>query len=86
MMSQFKAGYIDTRQAFWYTFFIENEYPLIIYRLKLLNHQLNQLVQLADQQKKKCLRYKIMLEIRCSDLEKAESEVYVCYFFSFLCV
>lgn len=44
-------------------------------RLKLLNHQLNQLVQLADQQKKKCLRYKIMLEIRCSDLEKAESEV-----------
>lgn len=44
-------------------------------RLKVLSHQLNSLVQLASQKKKKCFWYKNMLDVRCSDLQKAEAEV-----------
>ncbi|WOK91710.1 WPP domain-associated protein-like isoform X1 [Canna indica] len=46
-----------------------------ISRLKVLVHQLSPLMQLASQHQKKCLWYQNMLEVRCSDLQKAEAEV-----------
>nr|CAD1841500.1 unnamed protein product [Ananas comosus var. bracteatus] len=44
-------------------------------RLKTLSHRCRPLVQQAVVLKKKVLWYKQMLEIRCSDLQKAEAEV-----------
>ncbi|XP_042463244.1 WPP domain-associated protein-like isoform X1 [Zingiber officinale] len=44
-------------------------------RLKVLDHQLKLLLQLSKQQEKKCSWYQNILEMRCSDLQKAEAEV-----------
>ncbi|XP_058071607.1 WPP domain-associated protein-like [Magnolia sinica] len=44
-------------------------------RLEMLNNQCSPLVQLANLLKRKELVYKLALERRCSDLQKAEAEV-----------